>query len=98
MNVVDNAGFNDQRVSVNRQLKAALNRFFTKHPSYAEGCVIRKDFDGAPYALVVESSMLYDALQGEYGWSIHTAFYNSFNDTGFHPEMMNACVVGFYKD
>lgn len=89
---------NDQSVTINPKLKTALNRFFKEYDSCLEFCILRKDWDGAPYALIIEESDLYYHLQGEYGWTIHTAFHEAFKGTGYHPEMINSCVVGFYKD
>ena len=96
MNYVDE--INDFNDPINNKLKGALNKFFKKYPSAVEGCILRKDWDGAPYALIIESSSLYHYLQGEYGWEAHTTFHNIFVGTGWFPEMMNSCVVGFYKD
>lgn len=86
---------NDNQCKIPRALSGALNRFFAKQPECVEGCVVK--MSDVPM-LIVECSILYDFLQGEYGWAIHTEFYNSFRGTGYHPEMINACVVGFYKD
>jgi hypothetical protein len=92
------ATINDHQVKVPAKLKKALNTFFAR-VDCVEGCLIRKDWDHhAPYALIIESSTLYHYLEGEYGWDVHTIFYNSFKNTGYHPEMLNSCVVGFYKD
>lgn len=81
-----------------RKFRKALDAFFSRHPELAEGCVLRSPWDGAPIALIIESSTLYDHLQGEYGWDVHTDFHNAFKGTGYFPEMMNSCTVGFYKD
>ena len=89
---------NDWGGKVPTKLKKALNKFFNEVEGAAEGCVIRVDWDGAPVALIIESSPMYHYLEGYYGWSIHTKFHNAFGGTGYHPEMMNSCVVGFYKD
>lgn len=89
---------NDWGSTINGKLKTALNRFFKLYPDTAEGCVIRKDWDGYKYMLIIEESSLYYHLQGEYGWDIHTAFYNAFDNTGWHFEMVNSCQIAFYKD
>ena len=75
---------------------------------------MKKDFDGAQYALIIESSSLYQELN--YGcsdgvidlfesmgtpinmWQVHSDFFDAFSKTGFCAEMMNSCVVGFYKN
>jgi hypothetical protein len=88
---------NDQRSPINPKLKKALNKFFSE-VDCASGCILRKDWEGADYALIIEESDLYYHLQGEYGWNVHTAFHKAFDGTGFFPEMQNSCVVGFYKD
>jgi hypothetical protein len=93
---VDSINDHDERI--NGKLKSALNKFFKRYPNTIEGCILRKNWDGADYALIIESSDLYYHLQGVYGWTVHTDFYNSFGSTGFHPEMQNSCTVGFYKD
>jgi hypothetical protein len=89
---------NDREGKIPRAISGALNRFFGKHPLCAEGCIIRESYLSNPVTLIVESSILYDFLQGEYGWDVHTEFYRAFEGTGYRPEMINACVVGFYKD
>ena len=92
------AEINDFDATINGKLKTKLNSFFNKNPEYAEGCILRKDWDGAPYALIIESSMLYSALSGEFGWNTHTKFYDTFIASGWIAEPMNSCVIGFYKD
>ncbi len=96
MSAVDT--INEDKEPINRKLKAALNKFFKQYPNSVEGCILKKDWERADYALIIESSDLYHYLQGEYGWDVHTAFHNAFDGTGFFPEMQNSCVVGFYKD
>jgi hypothetical protein len=89
---------NDFEVKLPAKLKKALNKFFNE-VDCAEGCTIRGGWDyNAPYALIIESSSLYHYLQGEYGWDVHTKFYNAFKGTGYHPDMLDSCTVGFYKD
>jgi hypothetical protein len=84
---------------VNRSIKAALNQFFKKHPECTTGGIIKKDWDGADYALIYESSDLYDYLSGFCGWSVHTEFYGLMaNIKGFSFDRMNSCTMGFYKD
>lgn len=95
MTAVDH--INDFEDSINGKLKKALNAFFKKYPSCVEGCILRKDWDGADYALIIEESDLYSYLSGEYGWDVHTDFHNAFDNTDYFPEKMNSCVVGFYK-
>jgi len=82
------------------KLRKALNDFFSKHPEQAEGCIARVKWDGnGDVCLIIESSQLYDELNGYgFSWDVHTAFYDSFNGCGYHPEMVNSCIVGFYKD
>lgn len=89
---------NDRDGKIPAKLKKALNKFFKNVEGAVDGCIIRTNWDGAPVALIIESSDMYSYLSGEYGWSVHTKFYNSFKGTGYSPEMMNSCVVGFYKD
>jgi len=105
---------NDHREPINRSLKSKLNKFFKQFPHLVEGCILRKNFDRASYALILEGSDLYNELNdgiGEYAyamfeqngtkpntWAVHTAFHNAFNGSGYFPEMINSCVVGFYKD
>ena len=89
---------NDQDSPINAKLKSTLNRFFKQYPETAEGCIIRRDWDGYEYVLIIEESSLYYHLQGEYGWAIHTAFHNEFVNSGFYPEMINSCQIAFYKD
>lgn len=82
------------------KLKKSLNNFFNE-VDCAEGCGLYKGSDleySAPFVLIIEDSILYDYLSGEYGWSVHTKFYDAFEGTGFRPEMINSCAVGFYKD
>jgi hypothetical protein len=99
---------------INRKLSAAINKFFKNHKYMLEGCVWKKNFNGADYALIIESSNLYEELNYGYSdgaiyafeelgipikaWEVHTKFHEAFRNCGFHPEMMNSCVVGFYKD
>lgn len=84
---------------VNRKLKSALNKFFNKYDYMLDECIFRKNWEGANYALIIEGSSLFHHLNGYSGsWDIHTEFYNAFDKCGFHPEMMNSCVVAFYKD
>lgn len=87
---------NDQNARINPSLKKALNKFF-KEVDCVEGCILRRDWDGRPYTLIIESSYLYDYLSGEFGWSIHDKFFKSFEKCDYSPEMVNSCVVGFYK-
>lgn len=89
---------NDQGTVTPRKVSATLNAFFKKYPDYADGCIIRNDWDGYKCMLIIESSLMYSALMGEYGWGVHDDFYTSFEGTGWHPEMINSCQVGFYKD
>lgn len=91
---------NDRCDLIPAKLKKALNSFFNSVEGSAEGCIIRTNWNdySASVVLIIESSIMYDYLQGEYGWSVHTKFYNAFSGTGYHPEMINSCVVGFYKD
>lgn len=90
---------NDHQERINGKLKSALNKFFKRHPECVEGCILRKNWDRADYALIIESSDLYYHLNGiDYGWAVHTDFHNSFRDTGYFPEMQNSCTIGFYKD
>lgn len=89
---------NDQMSKINPKLKKALNKFFTEYEDCIEGCIIRKDFDGADYSLIIESSNLYRYLSGEYGWSIHTKFYEAFDGSGYFAEAKNSCVINFYKE
>lgn len=88
---------NDQGGKVPAKLKKALNKFFAD-VDCVDGCVIRVDWDDRPISLIIESSDLYSYLSGEYGWEVHTKFHNAFDGTGYFPEMVNSCVVGFYKD
>lgn len=89
---------NDQGSPINSKLKKVLNSFFSKHPECAERCILRKDFNHAPYSLIIEESDLYYHLQGEYGWSIHTAFHDAFKGSDWYFEPQNSCVINFYKD
>jgi hypothetical protein len=91
---------NDFGEPINRTLKARLNKFFKKYPDYAEGCILRKDWERADYALIIESSYLHEFLNYGYsvGWTVHSDFHDAFKDSGFFPEMQNSCVVGFYRD
>jgi hypothetical protein len=88
---------NDQGCNINPKLKSALNNFFNRHPECLEGCIFRKDWEGADYALIIESSDLYSYMSGEFGWEVHTDFYETFNHSNFSVEKMNSCVIGFYK-
>lgn len=88
---------NDQSAKIDAKLKKTLNAFFQRHPDLARECILRRDWDGAPYALIFEGSDLYYHMQGEYGWDIHTDFNNSFDNTDFYPELQNSCTAGFYK-
>lgn len=88
---------NDQGTPINRQLKSALNTFFNRHPDCLEGCIFRRNWEGADYALIIESSDLYSYLSGEFGWAVHTDFYETFDGTNFSVEKINSCVIGFYK-
>jgi hypothetical protein len=89
---------NDHGSRIPAKLKKALNKFFKAHEECVEGCNIRANWDGAPIALIIESSYLYNYLSGEYGWSVHTDFHKAFKNTGYFPESMNSCVIGFYKN
>lgn len=84
--------------SKTKKLITALNKFFNQYPLLVDGCLIRSNWDDVDIALIIESSTLYHYLQGEYGWEMHTKFYNSFDNTGYHPDPINDCVIGFYKD
>lgn len=91
---------NDRNAKVPAKLKIALNKFFNE-VDCAEGCIIRdtkEHGEKGSIVLIIESSILYSFLEGEYGWSVHTKFYNSFDDCGYNPEMINSCIVGFFKD
>ena len=89
---------NDHNSPINPKLKKALNDFFNEFYLCVEGCILRRDWEGADYALIIESSNLYSYLSGEYGWNVHTAFHEAFDKSGFFPENINSCVVGFYKN
>jgi hypothetical protein len=87
----------DQGGKVPAKLKKALNKFFSE-VDCSEGCIIRVNWDGHPICLIFESSDLYSYLSGEFGWGVHTKFHDAFAGTGYYPEMVNSCVVSFYKD
>lgn len=104
---------NTKNAKIPAKLKSALNKFFKKNEFIADGCILLKDFDRAPFALVIESSALYEELNYGGGdwiydaralglkvepWGVHTEFHNAFKNSGYAPEMINSCVVGFYKD
>jgi len=95
---------NDRDVKIPAKLKKALNQFFNKTQTAAEGCIIRDGKShGYPHAkivLIIESSDLYHYLQGEFGWEIHTRFYEMVSEKttgGYQPEMINSCEIGFYN-
>lgn len=90
---------NDQGTVTPRGVSAALNKFFRKHPEMAEGCIIRNEWDGCRCMLIIESSQLYYELNGyASNWDAHTDFYEAFEGSGWFPEPINSCQVGFYKD
>lgn len=94
------AQINDRGAKVPAKLKTALNKFFND-VDCAEGCILRsgkEQGETADIVLIIESSDLFSYLTGEYGWSVHTKFMNAFTNTGYCMEMLNSCVVGFYKD
>lgn len=99
---------------INRKFSASINRFFKQFPYLLEGCKLKKNWDRADYALIIEESPLHDELNYGYSdgaiyafeelgvhikaWEVHTAFHEAFRRCDYHPEMMNSCVVGFYKN
>ena len=83
---------------VNRSLRTTINKFFKKYPDYAESCIFRKDWDGREYTLIIEDSLMWSALNGEYGWDIYTAWHKAFDGCEYYPEMQNSCVVNFWKN
>jgi len=89
---------NDQRTVTPRAVSSCFNKFFKKHPDLVDGCIIRNDWDSYKCMLIIESSDLYHYMQGSYGWEIHADFYNAFEGSGWYPEMINSCQIGFYKD
>ena len=95
-----------------KTVKTAWEAFAAKHWQ-SEGAKLVENFDGCQWALIIEESPLYEELnyglnEGAYEaaslgckvtpWAVHTAFMNAFKGTGYHPEMKNSCVVGFYRD
>lgn len=83
------------------KLKSALNHFFNLHDEVVDGLIFQPGYmqgSNAPVVLIIESSFLYDYLQGDYGWAMHTAWHNQFDGSGYYPEMINSCQIAFYKE
>lgn len=103
------AEMNDKNIKVPKKLREILNKFFSdvdytggdKDFGYHKDCVIRggdHEETGAVLCLIIESSIMYHAMQGEYGWEVHTKFHEAFVGSGYSFEMANSCVICFYED
>lgn len=95
------AKMNDHGLRIPAKVRAPLAKFFKRYPSYMEGCCFRDgNHEGgrALICLIIESSMLYSAMSGEYGWEAHTYWHECFKGSGVFPEPANSCVICFYND
>ena len=98
IDLVSNANFKCKKITPT--LKKTLNSFFNQ-VDCIEGCDLYKGSDldyNAPYVLIIEESILYNYLAGEYGWDVHTKFYDAFKGSSWHAEPINSCVIGFYRN